>query len=82
MKNSQEALESKKKWFPYNKGGNFKKWYGNQEYLINWENEGNSIKGYGHLVARSLKYMFLPNISWSKIGSSTISFRYYLRFYV
>ena len=77
MKNSQEALESKKKWFPYNKGGNFKKWYGNQEYLINWENEGNSIKGYGHLVARSLKYMFLPNISWSKIGSSTISFRYY-----
>ena len=77
MSNSQEALESKKKWFPYNKGGNFKKWYGNQEYLINWENEGNSIKGYGHLVARSLKYMFLPNISWSKIGSSTISFRYY-----
>lgn len=75
--NSQEAIESKKKWFPYNKGGEFRKWYGNQEYLINWENNGYSIKEYAHLVPRSLKYMFLPNISWSKISSSTISFRYY-----
>ena len=77
MSNSQEALESKKKWFPYNKGGEFRKWYGNQEYLVNWENNGYSIKEYAHLVPRSLKYMFLPNISWSKISSSNISFRYY-----
>ena len=77
MSNSQEALESKKKWFPYNKGGEFRKWYGNQEYLVNWENNGYSIKEYAHLVPRSLKYMFLPNISWSKISSSSISFRYY-----
>ena len=77
MSNSKEALESKKKWFPYNKGGEFRKWYGNQEYLVNWENNGYSIKEYAHLVPRSLKYMFLPNISWSKISSSSISFRYY-----
>ena len=77
MSNSKEALESKKKWFPYNKGGEFRKWYGNQGYLVNWENNGYSIKEYAHLVPRSLKYMFLPNISWSKISSSSISFRYY-----
>lgn len=46
MSNSQEALESKKKWFPYNKGGEFRKWYGNQEYLVNWENDGYEIKNF------------------------------------
>lgn len=35
----EEALKSGLKWFPYNKGGGFKKWYGNNEYLVNWENE-------------------------------------------
>lgn len=39
-----EALESKKKWFPYNKGGAFRRWYGNREYVVNWENDGYEIK--------------------------------------
>ena len=50
--NSEEALESKKKWFPYNKGGEFRKWYGNQEYLVNWENDGYEIKNFKKAVLK------------------------------
>lgn len=75
-----QSLESLKnnpaKWFPYNKGGDFRKWYGNNDYIINWENEGSEIKAYGHLVPRSMKYMFRQSITWNKITSGTTAFRY------
>ena len=83
MANSKEALESKKKWFPYNKGGDFRKWYGNQEYLVNWENDGYEIKnfydGKGKLRSRpqNTEYYFKESISWTDITSSGNSFRYY-----
>ena len=77
MSNSQEALESKKKWFPYNKGGEFRKWYGNQEYLVNWENDGYEIKNFKKAVLRNPNYYFKESISWSLITSTTSSFRYY-----
>ena len=75
--NSEEALESKKKWFPYNKGGEFRKWYGNQEYLVNWENDGYEIKNFKKAVLRNPNYYFKESISWSLITSTTSSFRYY-----
>ena len=71
------ALYTGKKWFPYNKGGEYHKWYGNQDYLINWLSDGKEIKKYGHLVPRSLNYMFFESISWSKISSGSVSFRFY-----
>ena len=84
ISNSQEVLESKKKWFPYNKGGEFRKWYGNQEYLVNWENDGYEIKNYAESlyksVTRTIKSIseyFKTSISWSKISSGNIAFRYY-----
>ena len=83
MANSQEALASKKKWFPYNKGGEFRKWYGNQEYLVNWENDGYEIKNFydekGKLRSRpqNTEYYFKESISWTDITSSGNSFRYY-----
>lgn len=84
IKNSEEAVESKKKWFPYNKGGDFRKWYGNQEYLVNWENDGYEIKSYAQFlyksVTRTIKSIseyFKESISWSKITSNNISFRFY-----
>ncbi|NLB55177.1 MAG: BREX-1 system adenine-specific DNA-methyltransferase PglX, partial [Lentisphaerae bacterium] len=43
MQTRDEALKSHKKWFPYNKGGDFRKWYGNNEYFVNWENDGEEI---------------------------------------
>ncbi|WP_339013668.1 BREX-1 system adenine-specific DNA-methyltransferase PglX [Fusobacterium animalis] len=82
MSNSQEALESKKKWFPYNKGGDFRKWYGNQEYLVNWENNGYEIKNFydekGKLRSRpqNTEYYFKESVTCSAISSSQNSIRY------
>lgn len=83
MSNSQEASKSKKKWFPYNKGGEFRKWYGNQEYLVNWENDGYEIKNFydekGKLRSRpqNTEYYFKESISWGLITSAGSSFRYF-----
>ena len=72
----EDALVSKKKWFPYNKGGGFRKWYGNNDFVINWFNDGEEIKAFGHLVPRSLGFQFRKSITWSKISSSIASFRF------
>ena len=84
ISNSKEALESEKKWFPYNKGGEFRKWYGNQEYLVNWENDGYEVKEYAQLlyksVTRTIKSIseyFKESISWSKVSSGSFSMRFY-----
>ncbi|MCY7008348.1 BREX-1 system adenine-specific DNA-methyltransferase PglX [Fusobacterium simiae] len=82
MTNSQEALESKKKWFPYNKGGEFRKWYGNQEYLVNWENDGYEIKNFKNAVVRNPSYYFRESISWSKISSSNFSMRFFQKGFI
>lgn len=52
-KDSEEASQSKKKWFPYNKGGEFRKWFGNNRYLINWENNGAEVKDYAAKLYKS-----------------------------
>lgn len=72
-----QAMYSGQKWFPYNKGGSYRKWYGNHDYVINWHNNGVDLVKFGHLVPRSINYMFFPSISWSKISSGRISFRYF-----
>ena len=72
-----QAFYTGKKWFPYNKGGEYRKWFGNQSYVINWQYDGKDIKKYGHLVPRSYNYMFFEAISWSKISSGSISFRFF-----
>lgn len=77
-----EANESGKKWFPYNKGGAFRRWYGNREYVVNWENDGFEIKHFcdekGKLRSRpqNLQYYFKPSITWSDITSASFSGRY------
>lgn len=77
MQNSEEALKSKKKWFPYNKGGEKRKWYGNQEYVVNWKRDGYEIKNFKNSVVRNPSYYFKKSISWSDITSSGNSFRLY-----
>jgi type II restriction/modification system DNA methylase subunit YeeA len=54
-------------WIPYNKGGDLRKWYGNNDYLINWEKDGQEIKSYGGSFVRGEKYYFSPGITWSKV---------------
>ena len=75
---TQDVSETRGKafrWFPYNKGGEFRKWYGNRDYVINWEDNGRDIRDNGHLVPRSMNYMFRRGVSWAKISSGKIAFR-------
>lgn len=75
--NATIAISSQKKWFPYNKGGAYRKWYGNQEFIINWENNGYEIKKTKGAVIRNPQFYFRESISWGLITSGGSSFRYY-----
>ncbi len=77
QKNAASAAESGRKWFPYNKGGAFRKWYGNQEYIVNWENDGTEIRNFKGSVVRNPTTYFKNSISWSKISAGSIAFRSY-----
>lgn len=74
--------KSRKKWFPCNKGGNYRKWYGNREYAVNWENDGYEIINYkdksGKQLSRpqNISYNFREALTWSTLSSGPISFRY------
>ena len=78
---ADEAVKSNKKWFPYCKGGGFKRYYGYNEYLINWENNGfeikNNVKENGLKAAsvRSENLYFKPLITWSAVTSGKFSCR-------
>ncbi|MEI6261132.1 MAG: BREX-1 system adenine-specific DNA-methyltransferase PglX [Deltaproteobacteria bacterium] len=75
-------FESKKKWFPINHGGEYRKWFGNNESLMNWENDGNEIKTLAkkkyNSVTRTVTGMghyFKEGITWTAISSSRFSVR-------
>lgn len=70
------ARAKNKKWVPYNKGGSTRKWYGNQEYVVNWENDGEEIKKTQGPVIRNPNYYFKQSISWSLTSSIGCAFRY------
>ncbi len=74
---SEAAAKSGKKWFPCNKGGGQRRWYGNQNEVINWENNGIEIKNNKGAVIRNEDTYFIPTIGWNMISSGGISFRYY-----
>ena len=86
MKDTEEAACSGYRWFPYNKGGDYRKWYGNNDYVVDYENDGESIKRsvmekYPYLkrpdyVVKNTEYYFRPSASWSLISSSDTAFRY------
>lgn len=73
---SEEALKSGLKWFPYNKGGEYRKWFGNNLHLVNWENDGHSIKNSKGSVIRNQNYYFRKGITWSSLTYAAISMRY------
>jgi type II restriction/modification system DNA methylase subunit YeeA len=81
---SQEtAKKADCKWFPCNKGGDFRKWYGNHEYVVNWQNDGKRLRSFtdhkGKLRSRpqNTAYYFREAISWSDVTSFSNSFRYF-----
>ncbi len=77
MKSAEEAKESGKKWFAHNKGGGFRRWYGNQDYVINWMDDGKELYSFKGAVIRNPSYYFKHSLSWPKVCSNDISFRYY-----
>ena len=78
----EEAKASGKKWFPYNKGGAFRRWYGNRDYVVNWKNDGYEIKNFkdenGKVRSRpqNIAFYFKEAITWSDITSASFSGRY------
>jgi hypothetical protein len=81
-RNADEVVQSGRKWVPYNKGGKFRKWYGNLDVCVNWSNDGIEIKNFADENGRirstvpNTEYYFLPCITWSKISSGNIAFRF------
>ena len=74
----ETAATSGAKWFPHLKGGEFRKWWGNQDYVINWEHGGAELWDFRpRSVVRNPNYYFKPAISWSNVSSGEPSFRFY-----
>lgn len=77
------AKESMKRWFPYNKGGDYRKWYGNNSYVVLWENDGYEIQHFvdekGKLRSRpqNMNFYFKKGITWSSITTGSFSCRCY-----
>lgn len=71
-----------KKWFPCNKGGDYRKWYGNRDYVVNWEHDGWAIVNYkdekGKQLSRpqNISFNFRRALTWSTLSSGPVSFRY------
>lgn len=81
-------VESCSKWIPYNKGGEFRKWYGNNEYIVNWFNNGEEVKENTKMIYPELgddlgwkisneKYYYLPGITWTGVTSGAFHCRCY-----
>lgn len=76
------AKRSKRKWFPYAKGGPYRKWAGNMEYVVNWENDGYEIQNFkdeetGRIRSHNynLDYIFKPGLTFTAISSSKFACR-------
>lgn len=69
------ASKVNNRWFPYNKGGQFRRWYGNFDFLVNWENDGEAIKSEKNFCARGEEFYFSKGITWSDITSGKLSGR-------
>ena len=79
---NEAATASRKKWFPYHKGGSFRRWYGNHEYVVNWENGGkevialaSEIYGSPSRTVRSKEFYFRPGFTWSTLSTGAFAVR-------
>ena len=80
-----ELTSTKYKWIPYNKGGSFRRWYGNFDRVVNWENDGKEIKDYAVIrnhgkhwsrYIQNIENMCREGVSWSDIASTRFACRY------
>lgn len=82
IRSNKESIDSKKRWFPIQNGGNFRKWYGNADSVVNWENDGYEMKFDNYLGKRvrshnyNGEFAFQRAISWTTISSARFCCRY------
>ena len=83
IKNIDDPNKFYYKWFPCTKGGSFRRWYGNNEYIINWENDGFEIKEYAAKLyknytrtIKNIPFYFQRGLTWSTIASGLFALRY------
>ena len=80
-KSRLEAQKSLLRWFPYANGGEYRKWYGNFDDVVNWENDGHRLQTEEHESGRiravnlNLDFIFKPGLSWTSITSGAFSIR-------
>jgi len=80
--NDSESYDENYKWFPYNKGGETKRWYGNQEFVVNWDKNGFKIKNNfdskNKLRSRpqNTNFYFKPSLTWSLLANGSFALRY------
>ena len=74
----EDARASGARWFPHNKGGEYRKWWGNQDYVINWQDDGRELWDFRpRSVIRNPDCYFRPCVSWATVASGDVSFRFF-----
>ena len=77
IKNLEDCRIKNYRWLPQVKGGNFRKWYGNFDYIVNYKNEGQEIKNYeGTGMLKNSQFYFLKGLTWSHTTSGSFAIRY------
>ncbi len=74
---TDEVLERRGSWVPYNKGGSPNSWYGNQDWVVRWKDAAADLAAVRPRSVLENRYFFQPSVSWSNIGTSGAKFRYY-----
>lgn len=72
---TEETISAPQKWFPYNKGGEPRKWYGNNDYVVNWQHDGEEVKAFVASkyvsytrTVKNIPYYFRKGLTWSAIA--------------
>ena len=76
-RNADDAKSKNYPWVAVDKGGTYRKWYGNQNYAVWWKDDGKDIKACKKSAVRSPQFFFTPHISWTLISTGHFSARYF-----
>ncbi|WP_133969319.1 BREX-1 system adenine-specific DNA-methyltransferase PglX [Eubacterium limosum] len=82
MRSISDSVESQKRWFPYQKGGEFRRWYGNLDYIVDWKNDGYAMKNdnsdRGRVRSHNYNgdYSFISCITWTSVTTGTFACRF------
>ena len=83
INNIEDSIRSRKRWFPYNKGGTYRKWYGNNDFVVNWQEDGKEMKQFAiekyNSVTRTItniQFFFKEGITWSDVTTGIFGARH------